>query len=143
MKTYSGGQGMFALPMEPKEVTSDILKESFPPEDVLEKWMNGEDVEWPPFYNENDPGDTPMELRFDVGTSVLCRIGPDSWEPGTVTKLWYRESRWPADAYAPYQITLTDGRMIFAPFDNDQVIRLNTTTPMIGNDETNIRMDAS
>jgi hypothetical protein len=135
---------MFALPMEPKEVTVDVLKESFPPEDVLTKWMNGEDVEWPPFYNDKDQGDTPMELRFDLGASVLCRIGPDLWEPGTITKLWYRERQWPADAYAPYQIELSDGRMIFAPFDSDQVIRLNTATIAAENEGgTNIQMDAS
>ena len=128
---------MFALPMEPRQVTMEILLENFPPGDILEKWMNGEEAEWPPLYDDNDMDDAaPMELRFNMGTAVVCRIGPDNWEPGTVSKLWYRENTWPEGAFAPYQITLDDGRKIFAPFDNDQVIRLknptNAVTPVSG-----------
>lgn len=104
--------------MEPKEVTPDILEESFPPGDVLEKWYKGEDAAWPP-----EP--EPQELRFLVGTDVLCRVGPTDWAPGKVQKLWYRESGWPDGAYAPYKIRLNDGRDIFAPQDMDQIIRLN------------------
>ena len=130
----SGGQGMFALPMEPREVTIDILRENFPPEDILEKWMNGEDVEWPPMFDDDNMDAAPIELRYNVGTAVVCRIGPENWEPGTISKLWYRENGWPEGAFAPYQVTLDDGRKIFAPFDNDQVIRLknpsNVVTPV-------------
>jgi hypothetical protein len=114
----SGGQGMVVLPMEPKEVTQDILKEVFPSEDVLEKWYNGEDAAWPP-----EP--EPQELRFQVGTDVLCRVGPTDWAPGKVQQLWYRESGWPEGAFAPYKILLADGRDIFAPQDMDQIIRLD------------------
>lgn len=39
-------------------------------------------------------------------------------------KLNYRESSWPKDAFAPYQIQLNDGRMIFAPKDKEEVVRL-------------------
>jgi hypothetical protein len=114
----SGGQGMFGLPMEPKEVTPDILKEVFPTGDVLEKWFNGEDAPWPP-----EP--EPQELRFQIGTDVLCRVGPTDWAPGKVLQLWYRENGWPEGAFAPYKIRLEDGRDIFAPQDMDQIIRLN------------------
>jgi hypothetical protein len=110
---------MFALPMEPKEVTLDHLSASFPPADVLEKWYNGEDAPWPP-----EP--EPPELRFELGTSVLCRVGANEWAPGTVHQLWYRENGWPEGAFAPYKIRLDDGRFIFAPQDVDQVIRLNS-----------------
>jgi hypothetical protein len=118
---------MFALPMEPKEVTRDILEESFPPEEVLEKWLNGEDVEWPPISVEDDAS---VDLRFALGTEVLCLVGPNEWAPGKVSQLWYRESDWPEGSFAPYQIILDDGRAIFAPFDNDHLIRLlNSTEP--------------
>lgn len=109
---------MFALPMEPKEVTPEILADCFPPGEILEKWLNGEDAAWPP-----EP--EPQELRFEVGTDVLCRVGPTDWAPGKVQQLWYRENGWPEGAFAPYKILLEDGRDIFAPQDMDQIIRLN------------------
>lgn len=119
----SGSQGMVAIPLEPKLITMDILKDYFPPMDVFEQWKNGEDVEWPPPMYD-DGADDPIVLRFDVGTKVICRIGPESWEPGVITKLWYREGNWPEGAFAPYQIQLVNGQKIFAPFDTDQVIKL-------------------
>lgn len=120
---------MFALPMEPQQVTLDILRDNFPPDDILEKWMNGEEAEWPPMDDQMDAA--PPELRFNVGTAVVCRIGADTWESGTISKLWYRENGWPEGAYAPYQIMLDDGRKIFAPFDNDQVIRLKNPSNIV------------
>eukprot|EP00980_Cylindrotheca_fusiformis_P014454 scaffold3857_cov127-Cylindrotheca_fusiformis.AAC.11 len=120
----SGCNGMFGLPMEAKEVTDEDLRVSFPTRDVLEKWQKGEDAEWPPVV---DPSSMQMpELRFDVGTKVFCRIGPDAtkdWAPGSVIKLWYRENNWPPGSFAPYQIKLDDGRSVFAPGDIDQVIK--------------------
>ncbi len=121
---------MFALPMESQQVTLDILRDNFPPDDILEKWMNGEEAEWPPMDDDQMDAALP-ELRFDVGTAVECRIGADNWESGTISKLWYRENGWPEGAYAPYQITLDDGRKIFAPFDNDQVIRLKNPSNIV------------
>ena len=109
---------MIGIPAEAKQVTEEMIKEHFPPPEVLETWNNGEEAEWP-------PAPEPIPLRFTVGTAVLCRIGPQEWSPGTVQKLWYRESNWPDGAYAPYQIKLQDGREIFAPQDMDQVIRLD------------------
>jgi len=67
------------------------------------------------------------ELRFDVGTKVQCRTGrgdgEDGWSNGTVVKIWYRETQWPRGRTAPYQIKLDDGALIFAPMDDDRVIR--------------------
>ena len=108
--------------MEAKDVTQEILTENFPTLEVLEKWHKGEEAEWPPM---DDPGTMP-ELRFEVGTKVFCRIGPDAdkdWAPGTVSMLWYREGSWPPGSFAPYKIKLDDGRDIFAPGDMDQIIR--------------------
>jgi len=66
-------------------------------------------------------------LRFEIGSRVQCRTGPgsgeDAWSCGTVVRLWYRENGWPASRVAPYQIKLDDGRLIFAPMDDDRVIR--------------------
>mmetsp|Transcript_99167 Transcript_99167/g.214037 ORF Transcript_99167/g.214037 Transcript_99167/m.214037 type:complete len:502 (+) Transcript_99167:82-1587(+) len=68
-----------------------------------------------------------VELRFQVGSRVQCRTGPgngeDAWSCGTVVRLWYREEGWPASRVAPYQIKLDDSRLIFAPMDDDRVIR--------------------
>merc|ERR1740123_2323289 len=68
---------------------------------------------------------TDIELRFAVGTRVQCRTGQgeDGWSNGSVAKLWYREDRWHKDRVAPYQIKLDDGRLIFAPLDDDRVVR--------------------
>ena len=108
--------------MEAKEVTKEELERSIPTHDVLEAWHKGEEADWPPM---DDPLEMP-QLRFDLGTKVECRIGPDAekdWGLGTVTELWYREPSWPPGSFAPYKIKLDDGRQIFAPGDMDQVIR--------------------
>lgn len=108
--------------MEAREVTKEELEASFPTRDVLEKWHQGEDADWPPM---EEPAEMP-ELRFDIGTRVQCRIGPDAtkdWASGTVVLLWYREPNWPPASFAPYKIKLDDGREIFAPGDMDQIIR--------------------
>lgn len=72
------------------------------------------------------PGASP-ELRFNVGDRVQCRTGAgngdDAWSTGTIVKQWYREDGWPKTRFAPYQIKLDDARLIFAPMDDDRVIR--------------------
>jgi hypothetical protein len=123
---YSGGQGMFGLPMEAKDVKPEHLQHNFPPPNILEKWHRGEEAEWPP---EEEPPAENMELRFAIGTRVECRIGADEWAPGKVLLLWYREPNWPQGSFAPYKIHLDDGREIFAPADMDQIIRLNANPP--------------
>jgi hypothetical protein len=65
-------------------------------------------------------------LRFKVGDRVLCRVDPDpvtGWAPGKVAKLWYREPSWPPNLRAPYKIELDNNSNIFAPGDNDEIIR--------------------
>jgi hypothetical protein len=113
--------------MEAREVTKEELQRNFPTQEVLGKWYEGEDADWPPMDEEPEF----PELRFQVGTRVLCRVGPDAtkdWAPGKITLLWYRENTWPKGSFAPYKIELDDGRMIFAPGDMDQVIRLEPAT---------------
>ena len=77
--------------------------------------MNGEDAAWPPPPND--------ELRFEVGSRVECCVGKDHWEPGTVVALWYTEEGFPPGFYAPYQVELDMGNLIFAPDDSDRCIR--------------------
>ncbi len=60
-------------------------------------------------------------LRFSVGTSVECNVGDETWMRGTVVALDYVEEGW--DQPAPYQVELEDGTLIFAPIDEDWVIR--------------------
>ena len=45
------------------------------------------------------------------------------WGPGTIVVHYYSEPSWPPNSFAPYQIQLDDGRLIYAPQDNDNVIR--------------------
>jgi hypothetical protein len=126
VKINSGGNGLFGIPMEAREVTKEDLEALFPTDDVLEKWHKGEDADWPPNMDEVN-NVTQQQLRFSEGANVLCRIGPDpvkDWAAGTVVQLWYREPNWPVGSVAPYKIQLDDGRDIFAPADVDQVIRL-------------------
>ena len=103
--------------MEAHEVTEQEIKNAFPTPDVIEKWHQGQDAEWPP--------DEPINLRFHTGMFVLCRVGPTDWLPGKIVKLWYREPNWPPGFFAPYQIELEDGRQIYAPADMDQVVRID------------------
>mmetsp|Transcript_51065 Transcript_51065/g.76521 ORF Transcript_51065/g.76521 Transcript_51065/m.76521 type:complete len:124 (+) Transcript_51065:486-857(+) len=121
---------MMGLPMEAREVTKELLLDSFPTEEVLTKWSRGEDAEWPPYEEDDLFNDAGLpQLRFDVGQKVECRIGPDpvtGWAPGTISQLWYREPNWPPNSVAPYKVQLDDGRNIFAPGDVDQVIRQRT-----------------
>ena len=60
-------------------------------------------------------------LRFTVGTRVVCNCG--GWKPGTVVKLFYRESSFPAGKVVPYQIQLDNGKLIYAPTDEDHVVQ--------------------
>lgn len=113
---------MCGIPAEARDVTQELIQQHFPPAEILEKWNRGEEAEWP-------PAPEPPELRFAMGTAVLCRIGPQEWSKGKIIQLWYREANWPEGAYAPYQIKLQDGREIFAPQDMDQVVRLDPDAP--------------
>ena len=61
-------------------------------------------------------------LRFPVGTRVECNCG--QWKPGTIVKHFYVQSSFPEGMCMPYQVQLTDGKLIFAPRDVDEIIRL-------------------
>lgn len=54
-------------------------------------------------------------LRFAEGTAVRCKVGANTWKLGKVLKQW--------DDGNPYRIKLEDGTQIWAPMDDDVVIR--------------------
>ena len=62
-----------------------------------------------------------MELRFNEGDRVVCNIG--EWAPGYIVKRWYREDSWPEGKWAPYQVQLDQGSLIYAPIDDDKAVR--------------------
>lgn len=113
---------MIAMPVEAHQATTEIIREFMPPKEIIEKWFRGEEAEWPPAEEPE-----PMGLRFEVGTKVQCRVGPTQWASGTVSQQWYRENSWPNGVFAPYKIHLNNGKDIYAPQDEDKIIRLDQT----------------
>lgn len=61
-------------------------------------------------------------LRFTPGDRVECMF-TGTWVKATVHSCWYNEPTWPTDTWAPYQLKLDDGNLIFAPADDDRVVR--------------------
>merc|ERR1712216_230342 len=62
-------------------------------------------------------------LRFAIGAKVQCKTGEKDWSNGEVVALMYRDEYMPPGMVAPYQIKLVDGNLIYAPADEDSVIR--------------------
>ena len=68
-------------------------------------------------------------LRFGRGARVVCNTGRKAdapWEAGTVVALYHREEDWAPGEVVPYQVRLNDGTLIYAPFDADGCIRLQS-----------------
>jgi len=51
-------------------------------------------------------------------------------QTGTVVQLHYSETHWPRGRVVPYQVKLDDNRLIFAPIDDDRVIRALPCSPL-------------
>ena len=63
--------------------------------------------------------------RFEIGTAVECVMDDDGGRArGTVVDHFYREPGWPPAHWAPYQVQLDNGGLIFVPTDQDQCVRL-------------------
>merc|ERR1719152_380880 len=62
-------------------------------------------------------------LRFAVGDKVECKTGQNSWSKGVVYALMYRDEGMPPGMVAPYQVKLNSGDLIYAPEDDEQLIR--------------------
>jgi len=61
-------------------------------------------------------------LRFQIGDKVECST-EKGWSKGTVVAHMYREPGMPPGMTVPYQIKLDRGPLIFAPADDDRLIR--------------------
>jgi G3E family GTPase len=61
-------------------------------------------------------------LRFAVGDKVECNTA-GGWKAGAVVQQLYRSADMPAGDVAPYQVQLDDGPLIYAPVDDDRVVR--------------------
>jgi len=60
--------------------------------------------------------------RFKVGDRVACNTD-DGWQEGEVIALDYREDEWPKTSKpAPYQVLLDEGKKVYAPRDDDELI---------------------
>ena len=63
------------------------------------------------------------DLRFKIGDVVECNTGCEGWVVGEVIALMYRDDGMPPGLVAPYQVRLEDGECIYAPADEDGVVR--------------------
>jgi G3E family GTPase len=69
-----------------------------------------------------DPGKPPeTKLRFKIGDKVQCNTG--TWAKGSVVALWYREDYWESGRFAPYQVKLDNGDLIYVPEDLDSLCK--------------------
>ena len=69
-----------------------------------------------------EPGPIPnTKLKYKLNDMVLCNC--EDWKKGKIIKLWYRESLWPTGLYAPYQVLLENGTLIWIPRDSDVFIK--------------------
>ena len=57
-----------------------------------------------------------------MGDAIECNTGA-GWQKGEVVRLMYRDEFMPPGMIAPYQVKLADGGLIYAPEDQDQLIR--------------------
>jgi len=65
------------------------------------------------------------QLRFKIGDKVQCKTGLDKnpWSTGEVVAIMYRDNSMPPGVLAPYQVKLDKGDLIYAPLDDDVIIR--------------------
>ena len=61
-------------------------------------------------------------IRFQIGEKVQCNT-PDGWQTGTVVAHQYHDPEWPPERFAPYQVELDAGELIWAPVDSGECIR--------------------
>jgi hypothetical protein len=62
------------------------------------------------------------KLRFRKKQRVKCNMGM-RWEEGTIIETWHLEQNQGQFMYLPYRVRLDDGSVIYAPRDDDSVIR--------------------
>lgn len=101
------------------------FKQGWEPEEEAAAEKGEKDFHSHEGHDHSHAGDKPR--RFSVGTKVFCNTGV--WSPGVVVALDYREDDWEEGKTAPYQVELKEGGLIFAPLDEDEVIRVDDGTP--------------
>lgn len=74
-------------------------------------------------YVPLDKDEVVTRLRFAIGDRVMCNTGDDTWEHATVVALMYQEAGMPEEVFAPYQLKLDTGALIYAPADSDGCVR--------------------
>lgn len=76
-----------------------------------------------------DPNIDLNKKRFAVGDNVECRMGAEEWAEGTVVALdvcdaeLNERNKWAPGSTVPYRVELMSGRLIFAPWDDEDIIR--------------------
>jgi len=71
--------------------------------------------------------------RFKVGDHVQCNVGEEVWPDGIVLEVdmhdpeLNKRNDWPSGTICPYKVELMDGKMIYAPDDDTDVIRAAAT----------------
>ena len=80
-----------------------------------------------------------ITLRFPVGTRVECNCG--QWKAGTIVKHFYTQRSFPEGMCVPYQVLLDDKKLIFAPADEDRVVRQLFDEPGIRDEEEEFMED--
>lgn len=78
--------------------------------------------------NLNHSGARGTPLRFGVGDRVIVNTG-FGHVAGVVCALGYREPGWPEGKFAPYQIELSDGTLVYSPRDSDDMVRPEGAEP--------------
>ena len=53
--------------------------------------------------------------RYCAGQRVKCLCESNKWHKGKIVAVLYREEHWPREEYAPYQIRLDNGGLIYCP----------------------------
>ena len=61
--------------------------------------------------------------RFAIGDVVMANMGRGRWKLGKILHQNYREESWEPGQVAPYVIELEAGGSVFAPVDNDNVVK--------------------
>jgi len=69
------------------------------------------------------------QLRFKIGDEVQCKTSLDEnpWSTGEVVAIMYHGDSMPPGQVAPYQVKLDTGDLIYAPIDDDAIIRAAVT----------------
>jgi hypothetical protein len=76
---------------------------------------------WEALLSCAPPSERASARAVQVGDRVECNCG--QWSQGSITKLFFTQSSFPPYECAPDQIKLDDGRLVFAPVDEDRAIR--------------------